>query len=427
MPSQQQDLMQATRTPTGHGRRAFLRTCPVLAAALALPVGMARAAVTAPDNWFATWGTAPAGPPAAANILSFSNQTLRLVVRTSAGGNAVRVRLTNEMGSTPLRIGAASVGLRSSGGNLVAGSERDLSFCGRPTAVIPMGAALLSDPVDLAVPAFSDVAVSIYLPDNVQATTTHDVAMTNNYLSSTGNYASTPALPVQAWVNNWPFLSEVDVAGPGATLIALGDSITDGVHSTINTNHRWPDFVAQRLQLERPAGSLPVGVVNRGISGNSLLTEYPTALISGHAALGRFDRDVLATAGARWLAVLIGINDIIYSSSSSPLAPADLEAGYLQLIARAHLRGMTVLGATMTPFEGQANYTPAHETLRSQANDWIRNSGAFDAVADFDLALRDPSRPTRINPSYDSGDHLHPNDAGYQLLASAVPMSFFAA
>jgi lysophospholipase L1-like esterase len=259
----------------------------------------------------------------------------------------------------------------------------------------------------------------------VQATTTHDLALQNNYLSSSGNYVATSSMPVQAWVNNWPFLSEVDVAGPGSTLVTLGDSITDGVHSTINTNHRWPDYLAQRLQSERTPGSAPIGVANRGISGNSMLTEYPTAMISGQAALKRFDRDVLATAGRRWLAVLIGINDLVYSSASSPIPAADLQAGYLQLIARARIHGMAVLGATLTPFEGQANYVPAREAVRSQVNAWIRTSGAYDAVADFDLALRDPAQPTRIRPAYDSGDHLHPNDAGYQALANAVPLALF--
>jgi lysophospholipase L1-like esterase len=167
-------------------------------------------------------------------------------------------------------------------------------------------------------------------------------------------------------------------------------------------------------------------VVNRGIAGNSMLTEYSTALIAGHSAAARFDRDVLATAGARWLAILIGINDIVYSPSASPIPVADLTAGYLQLIARARTRGLAVLGATMTPFGGHSYYLPAREAVRSQANDWIRNGGAFDMVADFDLALRDPAQPNRLYPAYDSGDHLHPNDAGYQAMANAVPLALFA-
>jgi lysophospholipase L1-like esterase len=408
-------------------RRAFLRAGPALAtAALAFPATAPRAATSPAETWYASWGTAPAGPPASSSTLSFSNQTLRLIAHTSTGGSRLRVRLSNEMGSSPLRIGAANIGLRASGANLVAGSQADLGFSGRPTAVIPPGAALLSDPVNLSFAAFADLAISIYLPDSVQATTIHDMAQQTGYVSSTGNFASTPALPVQTTISSWPFLAEVDVAGTGASLVALGDSITDGAHSIGNVNHRWPDYLARRLQAERAAGSAPVGVVNRGIAGNSMLTEYSTALIAGHSAAARFDRDVLATAGARWLAILIGINDIVYSPSASPIPVADLTAGYLQLIARARTRGLAVLGATMTPFGGHSYYLPAREAVRSQANDWIRNGGAFDMVADFDLALRDPAQPNRLYPAYDSGDHLHPNDAGYQAMANAVPLALFA-
>jgi lysophospholipase L1-like esterase len=251
------------------------------------------------------------------------------------------------------------------------------------------------------------------------------MAMVYCYVSSAGNYAATPALPVQATIQSWPFLAEVDVGGGGAALVAIGDSITDGALSSGNLNHRWPDYLARRLQMERPAGSAPVGVVNRGIAGNCMLTEYADALIAGHSVAARFDRDVLATAGVRWLAVLIGINDICYSPSSSPIPVADLVQGYQQLINRAHARGLAVLGATMTPFEGLSYYLPAREAVRSQANNWIRTSGAFDAVADFDLALRDPGHPTRLKAAYDGGDHLHPNDAGYQALANTVPLALF--
>jgi lysophospholipase L1-like esterase len=414
-------------------RRGFLRAGPALAAstaaALTLPAGPARADAGAGETWFATWGAAPAGPPASASTLALRNQTLRLVVHASAGGSRLRVRLSNEMGSAPLRIGAAGIGLRSSGAGLVAGSARELRFSGAPNGTIPTGAALLSDPVDLAFPPFADLAVSLYLPDSVQATTTHDLAQASGYVSSSGNFAAAPALPVQTTIQSWPFLAELDAASGGtnggASLVALGDSITDGARSGSNLNHRWPDYLARRLQTERPAGSAPVGVVNRGISGNCMLTEYATALIAGHSALARFDRDVLATAGVRWLAFLIGINDIVYSPSASPIAPDTLIAGYRQLVARARMHGLLVLSATMTPFEGLSYYLPAREAVRSQVNAWIRDGGGFDAVADFDLALRDPARPTRLNPAYDSGDHLHPNDAGYAAMAGAVPLALF--
>ncbi|CAH0186419.1 hypothetical protein SRABI118_01381 [Massilia sp. Bi118] len=404
-------------------RRHFLQAGPALAAALATAAPPARAAAPL-EAWCATWGTAPAGPPAAASTLAIANQTLRLIVHTSIAGSRVRVRLSNEMGSTPLRIGAAQIGLRSSGANIVAGSARDLRFGGRSFATIPPGAPLVSDPVDLAVPALADLAVSLYLPDSVQATTLHDMAAQTSYISSSGDYASAPSLPVQKTIGSWPFLAEVDVlpaSGTARAVVALGDSITDGARSSSNTNRRWPDWLSRRLQQE----SLPVAVVNRGISGNCLLTDYASALIAGHDCLERFDRDVLATTGAGWLFALIGINDIVYSPSSNTISADELIAGYLQLIARARLRGLRAIGATLTPFEGQAYYTPAREAARQHANDWIRNAGAWDAVVDFDQVLRDPAQPGRLNPACDSGDHLHPNDAGYQLMAQAVPLNLF--
>jgi lysophospholipase L1-like esterase len=428
MPAQQPPV----RTPgPAHARRHFLHAGPALAAALVTAPTAVRAATPA-DAWCATWGTAPAGAPAAASTNSLANQTLRLIVHASIGGSRVRVRFSNEMGSTALRIGAAHIGLRSSGASLLGGSGHDLLFGGRPGATIPPGAPLLSDPVELAVSAQADLAISIWLPDNVQATTLHDMAQQTSYVSSTGNYAATPALPTQRTISCWPFLAEVDVlaassSAPARAVIALGDSITDGARSSGNANRRWPDWLARRLQQEGQPGSAPVGVVNRGICGNCLLTDYANALIAGRDCLERFDRDVLATAGAGWLFALIGINDIVYSPSATPIPAEELIAGYLQLIARAHLRGLRAIGATLTPFEGQAYYTPAREAVRQRVNDWIRTGGAWDAVVDFDQVLRDPAQPTRLLPAYDSGDHLHPTDAGYQVMAQAVPLGLFTA
>lgn len=404
-------------------RRAFLKLGLSCGAALALPHGAAHAGLPAGEPWCATWGTAPAGPPPAASTQTFTDQTLRLVVRTSIGGSRVRVRLSNEMGSTLLRIGAAGIGLRASGATLVAGSGRELRFGGKPSAAIPAGAALLSDPVALALPAQADVAVSLYLPGSVLATTIHDAALQVSYVSSAGNHAASPALPVQRSIASWPFLTEVDVNGPGAALVALGDSLTDGARSTSGANRRWTDWLARRIQADAVPGSRPVGIVNRGISANSLLTDYPNALLAGKDALERFDRDVLATAGVRYLFVLIGINDIVYSPSANPIPADDLVAGYQQLLMRARVRGLGVLGATLPPFENHVYYLPAREAVRQRVNDWIRTSGAYDAVVDVDAVLRDPARPARLLPAYDSGDHLHPNDAGYEAMARAVPLA----
>jgi len=407
-------------------RRNFLRAAPLLAAGLAAPALPARAQSGAGERWSATWGAAPAGPPPSASTQSFTSQTLRLVVHTSIGGNRVRVRFSNEMGSTPLRIGAASIGVRSSSSAILQATLRTLSFGGQSAITIPAGAPALSDPVELAVPAQADLAISLYLPGTVQATTIHDMALTSSYLSPAGDYTSSVSMPVSRSITSWPFLTEVDVDGTASTLVAIGDSLTDGARSTGNVNRRWPDYLVRRLQASLGAGGR-IGVVNRGISANLLLNDYATALIAGRDVLERFDRDVLATAGVRYLAVLIGINDISYSSGSNPIPAADLIAGYRQVIARAHAHGITVIGATLPPMEGFVYYTAAREAVRRAANSWIRFSGEFDAVADIEAALRDPNDPARILPLYDSGDHLHPNDAGYQAMANAFPLAPFVA
>jgi len=416
-------LSDGARRPA---RRNFLRAGPVLAAGLAVPALPARATPGVGERWCATWGAAPAGPPPSASLQSYTSQTLRLVVRTSIGGNRVRIRLSNEMGGTPLRIGAASIALRASGAALLQSSLRELSFGGQSAITIPAGAPALSDPVELTIPAQSDLAISLYLPGASQATTLHDMALTSSYLSPAGDYTSTIAMPVSRTITSWPFLTEVDVDGAVPALVAVGDSLTDGARSTGNLNRRWPDYLARRLQASLGAGGR-IGVVNRGISANLLLSDYATALVAGKDVLERFDRDVLATAGVRYLALLIGINDICYSPGSNPIPAADLIAGYRQVIARAHAREIAVIGATLPPLEGFVYYTPAREAVRLAVNNWIRASGEFDAVADIELALRDPQNPTRILPGYDSGDHLHPNDAGYQAMANAFPLAPFVA
>jgi lysophospholipase L1-like esterase len=416
-------------TPSSPPRRGFLRAGPALAAAFALP-SAASLAQTA-DRWVASWGAAPAGPPPAASTMTLSNQTLRLVVHASVGGSRARIRISNEMGSTPLTIGAARIALRASGAALVAGTDRALLFGGRASVTIPAGGAALSDGVGFNVPPFADLAVSLYLPGSARVTTLHGAALQTSYVSTAGNQSANPGLTVSRSIATWPFLTEVDVSGAYAGLSAtsavatFGDSLTDGQASTANANRRWPDMLARRLQLELGvAGN--IGVANRGISANSLLKDYPDAMLAGQKGLARFDRDVLATSGVRWVVVLIGINDIVYSPAASPIPVDSLINGHLQLVARARARGLRPIVGTLTPFEGQAYYTAARENVRKRFNDWMRGSGAYDAVADFDLALRDPARTSRLRAAYDSGDHLHPNDAGYQAMAQAVPLTLFS-
>ena len=433
-------------------RRSLLAAGTLALAGLALPLSAHadKGLWDTSQQWVGTWGTAPAGPPLPAQTQTFTDQTLRLIVHTSIGGSQVRIRVSNELGTTPLRIGAAHIALRQAGSDIVPGTDRVLTFSGATSITVPAGAPVLSDPVDLNVPALGDLAVSLYLPGEVQATTIHGSAFQTNYVSLPGNFTGAATLPTQRTITSWPFLTEVDVSAPGAgAIVALGDSITDGAVTTIDANRRWPDLLALRLQTTRDqasnqAGSNAaspalralnsrLGVVNRGIGGNRLLRDPGEQPLFGRAALARFDRDVLATAGVRYLIVLIGINDIGHPGTGTipvteAVTPQDLIAGYRQLIARAHAKGIPIYGATLTPFEGTVfpgYYTPEKEAVRQAVNNWIRSSDEFDAVIDFDRAVRDPSHPTRMLPAYDSGDHLHPNDLGMQAMANAIPLELF--
>jgi lysophospholipase L1-like esterase len=411
--------------------RAVRRVLPlagaVLAAALAIAPPPAGAQNWTAERWGATWGTAPAGPPPPAYMQSYTvtDATVRLIVRTSIGGSRVRIRVSNEMGTAPLRIGAGHIALRANGSTVVASSSRVLTFGGRTSITIPAGAPALSDPVSLTVPAMSDLAVSLYLPGTVQATTVHDLGLQTSYVSTPGDFTGSPSIPVQRNIGWWPFLTEVDVDGAGPVIVAIGDSITDGLRSSANSNRRWPDYLARRLQAAGGA-SARTGVVNRGISGNRLLVHTPTNLLPGQNLANRFGRDALATPGVKSVIVLIGINDIGYSSSAAPVPAADLIDAYRQLIMRAHARGVAVFGATLLPFQGASYYSTAREGIRQAVNNWIRGSSELDGVIDFDTVMRDPTRPARLLPAYDSGDHLHPSDQGYQAMANAVPLTLLS-
>lgn len=401
-------------------RRALLLAGAALAAALGAPPPALQAQDTTAARWVATWGAAPAGPPAAGSTQTFTNQTLRLIAHTSIGGSRVRIRVSNEMGSTPLRIGSAHIGVRASGAAIVAGTDRTLTFGGKASITIPPGAPALSDPVVLTVAPLSDVAVSLYLPGTAGATTVHANAMQTSYASPAGNYTAATAMPVQLSLSTWPFLAEVAVESDSAAIVTIGDSITDGLRSTANANRRWPDWLARRLNT-----SSRLAVVNRGITGNRLLANAVQGSLAGRSVLERFDRDVLATTGIKYLVFLAGINDIGNSPDAAPVSADTLISGYQQLVARARIRGIKVIGATLTPFEGAGYDSPAKELVRLAINDWIRTGGELDGVIDFDQVLRDPLHPSRLLPAYDSGDHIHPNDAGYQAMGNAVPLALF--
>lgn len=402
----------------------------LLAVALAVPAA-------AQSHWVVTWGASPAPQfPEEAQMkaakLTFENQTVREIVHTSIGGDTLRVRLSNAYGRQTLEVGAVHVALRAGGASVAAGSDRALTFGGRASVSIPPDALVLSDPVKLAVPAAADLAVSIFIPKSAAGAGIHYSAQQTSYIAR-GDVTAAPSLSDPDTITSWVFLTGVEVLAPEAAsvVVAFGDSITDGARSTVDTNHRWPDFLAGRLQGRR--GARPVAVLDAGIGGNRILHDASAANIRfGVNALARFDRDVLAQPGVRYVIVLEGINDLGHAGSSAPLSERvtaeDIIAGLKQLIARAHAKGLRIFGATLTPFEGTASpgyFTPEKEAMRKAINEWIRTGKAYDGVIDFEKAVRDPDKPDRMLPAYDSGDHLHPGDTGYKAMGEAVDLALF--
>jgi lysophospholipase L1-like esterase len=419
-----------------------------LAAALVAGASIQPSAVghqQAPGHWIGTWFAAstarldpPSPPPAGApagtstqSLLHFSNQTVRQIVHITLGGARLRVVLANTFGTTGLKVGAATIALRDHESAIVPGSARSLTFGGAAQTTIPIGETATSDPVDLGAPDFADLAIDLYLPDDTSAMrspiTMHPASWQTGYVSQAGNHAGAMTIPVQATTRyrrttdglecaTWFFLTRVEVMAPteAAVIVAIGDSITDGTASGLDSNNRWPDHLARRLAA---AGGPPVAVLNAGIGGNRVLVEG-----NGPAALARFDRDVLTQPGAAAVIVLEGINDIGQAHASPSPSAADLIAGHKALIERAHARGLRVYGATLTPFEGANSWTPEGEAKRQQLNDWIRTGKAYDAVFDFDAAVRDPSHPGRTLSRYDPGDHLHLNAAGYEAVAGTIDL-----
>jgi lysophospholipase L1-like esterase len=387
---------------------------------------------------------APAAPPVAAPqgqtfapppYIQFTNQTLRQIVHTSIGGSRARVVLSNAYGTAPVTIGAAHIALRDKEGAIQTASGHPLTFSGQPTMTIPANAVIYSDPVNLTVPAMSDLAIDLYLPGTTNSpasVTMHGGALQTSYISETGNHAGKATMPVVGRTQSWFMLSRVDVVAPDATgaIVAFGDSITDGSRSTPDTNHRWPDLLASRLL----ADGTKMGVLNAGIGGNRVLNEASVppgvdvrAVGAGINALARFERHVLAIPGVTHVIVLEGINDIGNARQNSTPTAEDLIAGHKQLIEQAHARGLKIIGATLTPFWGAAYFTEAGEAKRQAVNEWIRTGHSYDGVIDFDKATRDPADPKKFLDKYDGCDYLHPSDAGYKAMADAIDLSLFKA
>ncbi|MDB4882895.1 MAG: lysophospholipase, partial [Gemmatimonadetes bacterium] len=410
-----------TRIAEPHMRRLLPLSLLLALSACATPANLASTPAT--PRWLATWTASPFDAPPRPPRDSIDrtprlfDQTLRLIVRTSIGGDAVRIRISNEYGDMPLAIDAAHVAVRDSGASIDAATDRALTFGGRSSVRLLPGAIAFSDPVALAVPALRDLAVSLHVADSARLGTRHQLALQTNYVGR-GNVAGARAFAPDTTLEIWPFLVGVDVTNSGATgvIATIGNSITDGARSTRNANARWPNFLAARLLN---SSEPPKAVVNAGISGGRVLTYG-----AGPSALARFDRDVLATPGLTHVILLEGINDISRSAVDGVTAE-DIIFGYRQLIMRAHERGIVIFGATLTPAAPRAPYTPALEAKRAAVNAFIRTSGQFDGVIDFDAATRDPANPLQFLPAYDSGDHLHPGDAGYRAMAESIDLTLF--
>ena len=398
---------------------------------------LASGAHAAELHWARSWAASAQAPTAAMGAFpgspTFNDQTIRQAVRLSGGGREVRIRFTNEYGTKPLTIGSAHLALAADGGAIQPGSDHVLTFGGKPTAVVPAGAPLLSDPVEMTVPALSKLSISVYLPGQVDACTCHGTGMETGYVVS-GDMTAAAALPGATTIAVRAEISAVEVGSETSakTIVAFGDSITDGIGSTVDADRRWPDQLAERLLSRGPSA---VFISNEGISGNRVLNGG-----FGDSALSRFDRDVLATPGLGYVIVFEGINDIgisympkadgpfaafMKAFAGPPVTADDIIAGYKQLIARAHQHGVKIYGATITPYEGAGTYSPEGEAVRQAVNAWIRTGGGFDGVLDFDAAIRDPAHPGQIKDGFHMGDHLHGSDAGYKAIADSIDLSLF--
>ena len=408
-------------------------------AATAGVAGPAQAHGAGAGGWVATWAAVPTTIPVRGAPTVLEKQTVRHVVHCSAGGSELRIRLTNEFGETALHVGAVHVALRAGSGASTAtvpGTDRRVTFGGRGAVTIPAGAPAISDPVRLALPAGGDLAISLYFPSRTTVTTLAAFSFQDNVIAA-GDVTPATTVTATATLQQDLFLSGVAVRGRGdAAIVTLGDSITNGANTVADLNHRWPDLLWTRLSKSRTE----FGIANVGVSGNRLLHDpnppagsdaETFANYFGVSGLRRFDRDVLAQPGRRYLIVLLGVNDLGHPGTVAPpgevVSADDLIWGHRQLIARAHEAGVTAYGGTILPFKDDTLgfYSVENERKRQQLNRWIRTGGEYDGVVDFDRAMGDPADPIRLHPAYDSGDHLHPNDVGMAAMAAAVPLGLF--
>lgn len=391
-----------------------------LALAALAQTGLAPCA-NAETHWARSWNASPLGAAPDRRPPTLKDVTVRQVVRVSAGGERFRLRLTNEYGPTAARIGRVRIVQLAADGKPVPGTARDLTFDGAAGALLAPEAPLLSDPVDLALPALSRLSISLYLPDEIAEPTIHLLGLSSGWIAP-GDQTAAAELTDPVLVTQRVLISGIDVerAEPTRVIVTLGDSITDGANGTHDADRRWPDLLAARLQA---ADLTSVAVANAGISGNRILKPKPGL---GVAALARFDRDVLAVPGVTDVIVLEGVNDFGMAwrdRDPQPPTPADLIAGYRQMIDRAHAAGLKIRLATILPFKDANYWSEQGEAIRQVVNAWIRSNTEADGVIDFDAVMRAPAEPLKLAPAYDSGDHLHPNDAGFRAMADAIDLT----
>jgi lysophospholipase L1-like esterase len=394
----------------------------------AMALALATLPAYAQTTWTGSWAAAPVaatGAVATANSPDTNALVYRNIVHLSLGGKTLRLRISNEFGTASLTLSSVHVAMSASAGAIKAESDHAVKFGGVDSVVIPVGSLAVSDPVKMPVSAFADLAVSIALPQQAAAMTWHQLAMSTNYVAPGSESVSAVKLEGSKTVNSWFLLKGVDVdAGlKAAAVVVLGASISDGYHSTMDANARWPDDLARRLQAN--AATAKMGVLDEGISGNRLLHD-----MTGPSALARLDRDVLAQSGVKYVIISLGTNDI--GRTFFPMRPGEtvtaeqLTWSLQQIAIRAHARGIKVLAATLGPFGGAGYFSADGEAMRQAYNNFVKTSPVFDGVIDFDKVSRDPEHPEKLLPSFDSGDHLHPNDAGYKAMADSIDLKLFA-
>ncbi len=375
-------------------------------------------------RWVGSWAASPMQTDGGFAMRPLCGNTLRQVVHLSTGGAQVRLRFSNAFGLDPLTIADAHVALSAGGAKIQEGSDHAVTFGGAASVVIPPGAEMFSDPVAMTAAPLADLAVSVYIPAQVMRTETYHAFAGGDNFEAQGDVAGAADLANPATLHSWYFFDGIDVPAveDARAIVAFGDSITDGARMTMNSNHRWPNFLAARLGADKQLAH--VSVLDEGIGGNRVLND-----VAGPNALARFNRDVLAQDGVQYLIVLESINDI--GHLSRPTAPYDevtteqLEEGLKQMADAAHQHGIKIYAATLTPFKGAAYWSEKGEQMREAVNEFIRTSKVFDGVVDFDKATQDLQNPLVYNPQYDSGDHLHPNDAGYQTMGNAIDLALF--